>query len=85
MNIQDWFPLARRDKKAFLSQQCKEMEENRMEKKTKDLFKKFGDIKWIFHAKIGTVKDGNHKDLTEAEEIKKGVGQVQTEELYEKC
>ena len=63
--------IARRDKKAFLSDQCKEIEEkNRMEK-TRDLFKKIRDIKGIFHAKMGTIKDRNGIDLTEAEGIKK--------------
>ena len=62
---------ARRDKKAFLSDQCKEIEEdNRMEKIT-DLFKKIRDTKGTFHAKMGTIKDRNDMDLTEAEDIKK--------------
>ena len=60
---------ARRDKKAFLREQCKEMEK-RM-RKTRDLFKKIGDTKGTFHVKIGTLKDRNSKDITEAEEIKK--------------
>ena len=64
--------IARRDKKAFLSDQCKETEENNRMGKTRDLFKKLRDTKGIFHAKIGTIKDRNSKDLTEAEEIKKG-------------
>ena len=59
--------IARRDKKAFLSNQCKEIEENRMEK-TRDLFKKIRDIKGTFHAKMDTVKDRNDMDLTEAED-----------------
>ena len=63
--------IARRDRKAFLSDQCKEMEENNRTGKTRDLFKKTGDIKEIFHARIGLIKDRNSKDLTEAEEIKK--------------
>ena len=63
--------LARRDKKAFLSNQCKEIEENNRMGKTRDLFKKTGDIKGIFHARMGTVKGRNGRDLTEAEEIKK--------------
>ena len=71
---------ARRDKKAFLSEQCKEIGENRM-KKTRDLLKKIGDTKRTFHAKMGTIKDRNGKDLTEAEEIKKR-WQEYTEELY---
>ena len=62
--------IARRDKKAFLSDQCKEIEENKRMGKTRDLFKKIRDNKGIFHAKMGTVKDRNGKDLTE-EEIKK--------------
>ena len=62
---------ARRDKKAFPSDQCREMEENNRMGKTRDLFKKIRDIKGIFHAKMATTKDRNGKDLTEAEEIKK--------------
>ena len=62
--------IARRDKKAFLSNQCKEIEENRMGK-TRDLFKKIRDTKGIFHAKIGSIKNRNGLDLTEAEDIKK--------------
>ena len=62
---------ARRDKKAFLSDQCKEIEENNRMGKTRDLFNKFRDTKGIFHAKMGTIKDRNGKDLTEAIEIKK--------------
>ena len=63
--------IARRDKKAFLSDRCKEIEENNRMGKTRDLFKKIRDIKGTFHAKMGTIKDRNGKDLTEAEEIKK--------------
>ena len=63
--------IARRDKKAFLSNQCKEIEENNRMGKTRDLFKKIRDTKGTFHARMGTVKDRNGKDLTEAEEIKK--------------
>ena len=63
--------IARRDKKAFLSDQCKEIEENSRMGKTRDLFKKIRDIKGIFHAKMDTIKYRNSKDLTEAEEIKK--------------
>ena len=63
--------IARRDKKAFLSDQSKEIEENNRMGKTTDFFKKIGDIKVKFHAKIGTIKDKNDKDLTEADEIKK--------------
>ena len=62
---------ARRDKKAFLSDQCKEIEENNRMGKTRDLFKKIRDTKGTFHAKMGTIKDGNSMDLTEAEDIKK--------------
>ena len=73
--------IARREKKAFLSDQCKEIEENNRMGKTRDLFKKIRDIKGTFHAKMGTIKDRNSKDLTEAEEIKK-TWQEYTEELY---
>ena len=62
---------ARRDKKAFLSKQCKEIEGKNRMGKTKNLFKKIGDIKGTFHAKMGTIKQRNSKDLTEAEDIKK--------------
>ena len=72
----------KRDKKDFLSDQCKEIENNRMGK-TKDLFKKTRDIKEIFHAKMGTIKDRNYMNLTEAEDIKK-TWQKYTEELYKK-
>ena len=63
--------IARRDKKAFLSEQCKEIEENNRMGKSRDLFKKTRDSKGTFHAKIGTIKDRNRMDLTEAEGIKK--------------
>ena len=63
--------LARRDKKAFLSDQGKEIEENNRMGKTRDIFKKIGDIKGTFHTKMGTLKDTNGMDLTEAENIKK--------------
>ena len=63
--------IARRDKKAFLSDQCKEIEENNRMVKTRDLFKKIRDTKRIFHAKMGTIKDRNGMDLTEVEDIKK--------------
>ena len=63
--------IARRDKKAFLSNQCKEIEENNRMGKTRDLFKKIRDIKGTFHAKMGSIKDRNGMDLTEAEDIKK--------------
>ena len=62
---------ARRDKKAFLSNQCKEIEEKNRMGKTRDLFKKFRDTKGNFHAKTGTIKDRNGMDLREAEDIKK--------------
>ena len=75
--------IARRDKKAFLSDQWKEIEENNRMGKTTNLFKKTGDMKGTFHTKMGTIKDTNGKDLTEAEEIKKR-WQEYTEELYKK-
>ena len=64
--------IARRDEKAFLSDQCKEIEENNRMGKTRDLFKKIGDSKGTFHAKMGTIKDRNGMDLTEAEDISRG-------------
>ena len=67
----DFQRLLRRDKKAFLSDQCKEIEENNRMGKSRDLFKKIRDIKGTFHAKMGSVKDRNGMDLTEAEDIKK--------------
>ena len=63
--------IARREKKAFLSNQCKEIEENNRIGKTRDLFKKIRDTKGAFHAKIDSIKDRNGRDLTEAEDIKK--------------
>ena len=63
--------IVRRDKKAFLTEQCKEIEENDRMGKTRDVSKKIGDTKGTFHAKMGTIKHRNGKDLTEAEEIKK--------------
>ena len=75
--------IATRDKKDLLSEQCKEIEENNRMGKTRDLFKKIGDTKRIFHAKMDTIKDSNGKDLTEAEKIKKR-WQEYTEELYRK-
>ena len=75
--------IARRDKKAFLSDQCKEIEESNRMGKTRDLFKKIRDTKGTFHAKMGSIKDRNGMDLTEAEEIKKR-WQEYTEELYKK-
>ena len=77
------FPKNSRDKKAFLSGQCKEIEENNRMGKTRDLFKKIRDTKGIFHAKMGSIKDRNGMDLTETEDIKKR-WQEYTEELYEK-
>ena len=75
--------IARRDKKAFLSDQCKEIEENTRMGKSRDLFKKIKNAKGTFHAKMGTKKDRNGMDLTEAEDIKKRL-QEYTEELYKK-
>ena len=75
--------IARRDKKVFLHDQCKEIEENNTMEKTRDLFMKIRDTKGTFHAKMGTGKDRNDMDLTEAEDILKR-GQEYTEELYKK-
>ena len=75
--------IARRDKKAFLSDQCKEIEENTRMGKTRDLFKKIRDTKGTLHAKMGSIKDRNGMDLAEAEDIKKR-WQEYTEELYKK-
>ena len=75
--------IASRDKKAFFSDQCKEIEENNRMGKTRDLFKKIRDTKGTFHAKIGSIKDRNGRDLTEAEDIKKS-WQEYTKELYKK-
>ena len=74
---------ARRDKKAFLSDQCREIEENNRMGKTRDLFKKIRDTKGTFHANMGATKDRNSMDLTEAEDIKKR-WQEYTRELYKK-
>ena len=74
--------IARRDKKAFLSDQCKEIEENNRMGKNRDLFKKMRDTKGIFHAKMGSINDRNGMDLTEAEDTKKRQGY--TEKLYKK-
>ena len=74
--------IAKRDKKAFLSDQCKEIEENNRMGKTRDLFKKIRDTKGTFHAKMGSIKDRNGMDLTEAEDIKRW--QEYTGELYKK-
>ena len=64
--------IARRDKKAFLSDECKEIEENNRMGKTRDLFKKTGDIKGTFHERMGMIKDRNDKDLTEQKRLKRG-------------
>ena len=74
--------IARRDKKAFLSDQCKEIEENNRMEKTSDLFKKIGNTKGTILAKMGTIKDRNGRDLAEEEDIKRW--QEYTEELYKK-
>ena len=74
--------IARRDKKAFLSDQCNKIEENNITGETRDLFKKIRDSKGTFHAKMGSIKDRNGRDLTEAENIKRW--QEYTEELYKK-
>ena len=74
---------ARRDKKSFLSDQCKDIEENNRMGKTRDLSKKIRDTKGTFHAKMASIKDRNGMDLTEAEDIKKS-WQEYTEELYQK-
>ena len=74
---------ARRDKKVFLSDQCKEIEENNRMGKTRDIFKKIRDTKGTFHTKMGSIKDRNGRDLTEAKDIKKR-WQEHTEELYKK-
>ena len=73
--------IERRDKKAFLRDQCKEIQENNQMRKTRDLFKKIRDTKGTFHAKMGSIKDRNGVDLTETEDIKKR-WQEYTEELY---
>ena len=79
----DFQRIAGRDKKAFFSDQCKETEENNRVGKTRDLFNKIRDTKGTFHAKMGSIKDRNGMDLTEAEDIKKR-WQEHTEELYKK-
>ena len=79
--------IARRDEKAFLSDQCKEIEENNRMGKTRDLFKKIRDTKGTFHAKMGSIKDRNGVDLTEAEDIKKKwqeyIGELYKKELHD--
>ena len=82
MNV-EFQRIARRHKKAFLSDQCKEIEENNNLGRTRDHFKKIRDTKGTFHAKMGSIKDRNGRDLTEAEDIKKR-WQEYTEELYKK-
>ena len=82
MNVQ-FQRIARRDKKSFLSDQCKEIEENNTTGKSKELVKKIRDTKEIFHAETGTIKDRNVMDLTEAEDINKR-WQEYTEERYKK-
>ena len=79
----DFQRIASRDKKAFFRDQCKEIEENNTMGKTREIFKKIGDIKGIFYAKMNTIKDRNGMDLTEAEDIKKR-WQEYTEKLYKK-
>jgi len=79
----EFLRIARRDKKAFLSDQCKEIEENNRKGKTRDLFKKIRDIKGTFHLKMGSIKDRNGMDLIETEVIKK-MWQEYTEKLYKK-
>ena len=74
--------IAKRDKKAFLSEQCKEIEENDRMGKTRDLFKKTGDIKGTFHGRMGTTKERSSKDFTEAEEMKRW--REYTDELHKK-
>ena len=81
--ISEFQRIVRRDKKAFLSNQCKEIQANNRMGKTRDLFKKIRDTKGTFHAKMGSIKDRNGIDLTEAEDIKKR-WQEYTEELYKK-
>ena len=75
--------LARRDKKVFLSDQCKEIEENNRMGKTRDLFKKMRDTRGKFHAKVGTIKDINSRDLTEAEDIKRWQEELHKKDLHD--
>ena len=82
MNV-EFQRIERRDEKDFLSDQCKEIEENNRMGQTRDFFKKIRDTKGTFHAKMGTIKDRNGMDLTETEDIKKR-WQKHTEELYKK-
>ena len=83
MLLEEFQRIARRDKKAFLSDQCKEIEENNRMGKARDVFKKIRDTKGTFHAKMGSIKDRCGRDLTEAEETKKR-WQEYREELYKK-
>ena len=81
----EFLRIARRDKRAFLSHQCKEIEENNRRGKTRDLFKKMRDTKGTLHAKMGSIKDRNGMDLTEAEDIKKRwQGSLYTQKNYTK-
>ena len=73
---EDFQRIARRDKKAFFSDQCKEIEENKRMEKTRDLFKKTRDTKGTFHSKMGSIKDRNGMGLTEAEDVKKEVARI---------
>ena len=75
----EFWGISRRDKKVFLNEPCKEIEENKIMGKTRDLFKKIGDTKETLHAKMGRIKDRNGMDLTEAEEIKKEVARIHSE------
>ena len=77
--------IARRDKKAFLSDQCKEIEENNRMGKTRDLFKKIRDTKGTLHAKMGSIKDRNGMDLTEAEDIKKNLQVLTSKNTQKNC
>ena len=76
--------IARRDKKAFLSDQCKEIEQNSRKGKTRDLFKKLRDTMETFHVKMGSIKDRNSMNLTEAEDIKKGVARIHRRTVQER-
>ena len=75
---------ARRDKKAFFRDQCKEIEENNRMGKTRDLFKKIGDTKGTFHAKMGSIKDRNGRDLTEPEDMKKRLARIHRRTMQKK-
>ena len=84
MVLAEFLRIARRDKNTFLSDQCKEIEENNRMGKTRYLFKKIRNIKGIFHAKMGTIKDRNGMNLTEAEDIKKKWQEYTKKKLYKK-